>query len=263
MQSRNRFSSHAGDHSKQLDNHWYHTVEEFKQKVKSRFPVSYGFMKNVFYAATKVLLNKPQHKIVFNKIYRTNAWGDKETHSGEGSNTLNTAVIREKLSPLLKELGVRTILDIPCGDFFWMKDILLEVDQYIGADIVRDLIAANRKKFEAAGKTFIVLDLLSDSLPTVDLILCRDCLPHFSHTNVRRALTRMKKSNSRYVLTSTYPSRNQNPDITTGSFRPLNLQIAPFSFPEPITLFNEQCIHGSSIYVDKSLGLWEIKNLPD
>ena len=223
----------------------------------------YGFVKKVYYAASKVLLNKPQYEIVFDKIYRTNAWGDPDTYSGAGSNTTNTAVIRERLPLLLKELGVRTILEIPCGDFFWMKDLPLDVDRYIGADIVRDIIAANKKKFECPGKIFIVLDILSDSLPTVDLILCRDCLAHFSHNNIKRALTNMKKSNSRYVLTSTTISRNENPDITTGSFRPLNLQIAPFSFPDPITIFNEQCLYGNGIYFDKSLGVWEIKNLPE
>jgi hypothetical protein len=176
---------------------------------------------------------------------------------------MTIGVIREEFPLLLKELGVRTILDIPCGDFFWMKDLPLDVDRYIGADIVRDLIAANRKKFEAPGRRFIVLDLLTDSLPTVDLILCRDCLAHFAHHNIERALTNVKKSNSRYVLTSTYISRNENPDITTGSFRPLNLKIAPFRFPNPITIFNDQCLYGNSIYFDKSLGLQEIKNLPE
>jgi hypothetical protein len=176
---------------------------------------------------------------------------------------MTIGVIREEFPLLLKELGVRTILDIPCGDFFGMKDLPLDVDRYIGADIVRDLIAANRKKFEAPGRRFIVLDLLTDSLPTVDLILCRDCLAHFAHHNIERALTNVKKSNSRYVLTSTYISRNENPDITTGSFRPLNLKIAPFRFPNPITIFNDQCLYGNSIYFDKSLGLQEIKNLPE
>lgn len=238
-------------------------MKEFKGNVKSRFPALYGFVKKVYYAGSKVLLNKPQHEIVFNKIYKTNAWGDPDTYSGAGSNTTNTAVIRERLPLLLKELGVRTILEIPCGDFFWMKDLPLDVDRYIGADIVRDIIAANKKKFECPGKIFIVLDILSDSLPTVDLILCRDCLAHFSHNNIKRALTNMKKSNSRYVLTSTYTSRNENPDISTGSFRPLNLQIAPFRFPAPITVFNEQCMYGNGVYFDKSLGLWEIKNIPE
>ncbi len=238
-------------------------MNQFKQKIKSHFPGLYGFVKKVYYAGNKALLNKPQHEIVFNKIYRTNAWGDRETLSGAGSNTVNTTVIREKLPSLLKEFGVRSVLDIPCGDFFWMKDIPLDVEQYIGADIVKDLIAANRNKFESPGKAFLVLDILSDTLPTVDLILCRDCLPHFSRNNIKRALAFMKKSNSRYVLTSTYTSRNENPDIVTGSFRPLNLQIDPFNFPEPITLFNEHCLYGNGIYSDKSLGLWEIKSLPE
>ncbi len=189
--------------------------------------------------------------------------GDRETYSGAGSNTANTAVIREKLPRLVKELGVQSILDIPCGDFFWMKEIDLDVKAYIGADIVKDLIASNRKKFEAPGRTFVVMDVLSDDLPTVDLILCRDCLPHFSHRQIRLAIARMKKSSSRYVLTSTYTSRKENPDISTGSFRPLNLQVPPFNFREPITIFNEHCLYGNGIYSDKSLALWKLNDLPE
>ena len=238
-------------------------MTEFKKRLKSTFPALYGFVKTAYYTGSKVLLGKPRHEIAFNRIYRTNAWGDEETHSGAGSNTLNTVVIRQKLPPLLKELGVRTILDIPCGDFFWMKDLRLDVEEYIGADIVKDLITTNRKKFEIPGRTFVVLDLLSDILPMVDLILCRDCLPHFSNDDIKRAFNCMKRSNSRYVLTSTYTSRNENPHIVTGGFRPLNLRIAPFNFPEPIVIFNEHCVYGNGLYLDKSLGLWEIKNLPE
>ena len=238
-------------------------MKEFKQKAKAQFPALYGMAKKAYYTASKLLFNKPHHEIVFSKIYRMNAWGDLETFSGAGSNTINTAVIRDTLPAILREYGVRTVLDIPCGDFFWMKDIPLDAQKYIGADIVKDLIDSNRKRFESPGKTFTVLDILSDTLPTVDLILCRDCLPHFSLDEIKRALAHVKKSRSRYVLTSTYTSRKENPDISTGNFRPLNLQAAPFNFPAPTTLFNEHCVYGDGIYSDKSLGLWEIKDLPD
>jgi hypothetical protein len=40
------------------------------------------------------------------------------------------------------------LLDIPCGDFNWMKLLNLGVD-YIGADIVGELIAENRRRFGA------------------------------------------------------------------------------------------------------------------
>ena len=42
---------------------------------------------------------------------------------------------------------IRSILDLACGDFNWMSQVLKNVDvDYIGSDIVEDLIISNRKK---------------------------------------------------------------------------------------------------------------------
>lgn len=219
-------------------------------------------MKAAYYTGNRVILNRQSHEIIFNKIYRLNAWGDIETLSGAGSNTLNTAAIRKALPSLLRNFGIGSLLDIPCGDFFWMNQISLGVDRYIGADIVKKLVDANREKFATTGRAFVMMDILVDDLPSVDLIICRDCLPHFSFADIGRALSQIKKSGSRYLLTSTYTSRIENTDIATGGFRPLNLQIVPFNFPPPLAIINEECRFDNDIYEDKSLGLWEIKNLP-
>ncbi len=236
-------------------------MKDFRQGLKLGLPALYGFIKAAYYAGNKVMLNRLPHEIIFNEIYRMNAWGDKETLSGAGSNTVNTAVVREKFPALLRDLGIRSLLDIPCGDFFWMNQVSLNVERYVGADIVRKLVATNREKFGRIERSFVVMDLLVNDLPTVDLILCRDCLPHFSFSDITEALSRIKRSTSRYLLTSTYASRHENADIVTGSFRPLNLQIAPFNFPAPLVMINEQCTYGNGIYADKSLALWETKNL--
>ena len=41
------------------------------------------------------------------------------------------------------------MLDIPCGDFYWMKEVDLKDIEYIGADIVDELIKKNNDKFKA------------------------------------------------------------------------------------------------------------------
>jgi hypothetical protein len=35
---------------------------------------------------------------------------------------------------------VKSLLDIPCGDFHWMRRVNLQGLSYVGADIVRELI---------------------------------------------------------------------------------------------------------------------------
>ena len=48
-----------------------------------------------------------------------------------------TQNILEELPNVIKKYNIKSILDIPCGDFFWMKEHNFKDVNYIGADIVR------------------------------------------------------------------------------------------------------------------------------
>ena len=195
---------------------------------------------------------------IFTDIFRENKWGGTESFSGKGSDLLQTAVIRRQLPMLCREFGIRSILDIPCGDFNWMKHVDLGSVAYTGADIVSDLIAHN--SLEAISNTrFCTLDLLKHKLPKVDLVFCRDCLVHFSFKDTFTALRHVCDSGSVYLLTTSFTNHSRNHDIATGSWHPLNLEAAPFSFPPPLKLINEGCTE--SLYVDKSLGLWNVADI--
>ncbi|HVZ93307.1 MAG TPA: hypothetical protein VG797_02240 [Phycisphaerales bacterium] len=84
---------------------------------------------------------------VFRHIYKNRTWGDRESVSGPGSELAETHAVRAILPPLLKELGVTSILDAPCGDFNWMKHVDLTNIHYIGADVVPELIAENTRRY--------------------------------------------------------------------------------------------------------------------
>ncbi len=233
-----------------------------KEITRAKLPIFYRAVKSLYYGFHRIFRGKMQHEIVFNKIYRTNAWGDPESVSGAGSNSVNTAVIKKELPALVRELNAQRMLDIPCGDFFWMKDVALSVERYIGADIVGGLVQRNIKQFGNDQRTFLRLDVLKEDLPQVDIILCRDLLPHFSFRQIAAALEHIKRSHSKYLLTSTYVARPANTDIQLGGFRPLNLQAEPFNFPVPLKIINEHCVYGDGAYSDKSLALWKIDDIP-
>ena len=179
--------------------------------------------------------------------------------SGPGSDLAATQVLRGELPDLLRSLSVRSMLDVPCGDFVWMRHVDLGSIRYIGADIIDEHVASHQKAFSSARRTFVALDLVTAKLPEVDLIFCRDCLPHFSYQLLWRALRNIKRARARYLLTTTFPEHSTNKDIITGSWRPLNLCAPPFNFPPPLRLLNEG--HRPP-YADKSLGLWELQKLP-
>jgi glycosyltransferase involved in cell wall biosynthesis len=198
---------------------------------------------------------------VFHKVYSTNFWRSAESWSGTGSDLAQTAEIRRRLPEIIRQFGVRTMLDIPCGDFHWMKEVDLDLE-YIGADIVEDLIGDNLARFSSSKRRFNVLDITKDSLPAVDMVFCRDLLVHLSYADAFAALKNLRTSGSTYLLTTTFTRRSRNFDIpTTGEWRPLNLQLEPFKFGDPLLIINEKCTEGDGSWSDKSLGLWRISDL--
>ena len=198
----------------------------------------------------------------FAEIYTTGHWKSKESKSGKGSELKITQIIRRELPVLLKELNVRTMLDIPCGDFNWLKEVDLSfLDKYIGADIVSELIENNKELYKKSFSNieFEKIDVIVDPLPKTDMILCRDLLIHLSFDDIDKTLENIRKSDSKYILTTSFPSINKNMDIKTGKHHLINLLLPPFSFPEPTKSIKE---FAQNPNVSKSLGLWTISDIP-
>ena len=91
----------------------------------------------------------------FQRIFEENTWGNTESVSGEGSNLDRTAVLRAKLPALLARHGVQSMLDAPCGDFYWMKEVPLGDIDYTGADIVPEIIDRDVEWMSPSGTSFI------------------------------------------------------------------------------------------------------------
>lgn len=177
---------------------------------------------------------------------------------------MQTAVIRRELPRLVEELGIRSFIDAPCGDWFWMKEAHLGVAEYIGVDIVEKLVEINNLQFGNPSRRFLCLNLAEDLLPKVDLIFCRDCLVHLNFQDIRRVIANFKRSQSKYLLTTTFTNRKRNVDLAGKDvWRTPNFQVAPFNFPPPGRLINEGCTEANGLYGDKSLGLWRLEDLPE
>ena len=184
-----------------------------------------------------------------------------ESISGPGSGLQQTQALRERLPLLLGHLGVRTLLDAPCGDFHWMRQVQLGVATYIGADILADVIADHNWRHGHAGRRFVRADLTASELPQADAILCRDLLPHLSFSEVMAVLRNFKRSGATWLLMTTFTGPRPNRDTSGGDWRTLNLTLAPFCFPAPLLVVNEGCAEGGGVYADKSLGVWRMADL--
>lgn len=195
----------------------------------------------------------------FTYIYKNKVWKVNESLSGGGSDLEPTKTLQKELPKLLKELKISSILDIPCGDFYWLKEVDLNFLSYTGADIVEELVNKNIEKYSSTQRKFIKLDILKDELYPVDMIFCRDLLQHFSNKHIFQAIDNIKKSKSRYLLTSSQIETKKNYNIVTGDFRRLNLLLPPFSFPKPLRVIDEKFT--TEEQVDKSLLLWKINEI--
>lgn len=205
-------------------------------------------------------LNKDEADI-FARYYRNNFWSDPESLSGRGSSISTTRRLREKLAGILKERGIKSMLDIPCGDYNWMKLVERPGVRYFGADVVKEMIDKNNENYKTNHTKFSVIDITRGPLPKVDLILTRDCFAHFSYEAIAKAVSEIKKSGSKYFLTTSYPNWKRNFNIKTGYWRPLNLSKAPFNFPKPIKIILEESQEAGSVFEDKSLNLYLIADL--
>jgi hypothetical protein len=194
-------------------------------------------------------------KEIFTSIYQTNLWGGTESLSGPGSSLIEVEPIMRKLPLLFELFEIKSILDAPCGDFHWMSKLRLDdIDNYVGVDIVSEVIEQNNRKFSCDRYEFLERNITKDALPTTDLLLCRDLLVHFSFEEIKKMFQNISRYNYTYILTTHYPSVTDNLDIKTGDWRPLNFCIPPFSFGSPLIVMREY----QSM---KTLSLWRLTDI--
>lgn len=177
---------------------------------------------------------------VFEDIYREHRWGGSESRSGPGSTLDRTEDLVEALPGMLAELGVKTLLDVPCGDWGWMRHVNLDGINYIGADIVPKMIEELERTYGSPTTLFLCLDAVSEPLPPGDAVLARTFFIHLPNAQIWKVLRNFKATGARWLLASTVPDVTENVDIrAAGNFRPLNLRLPPFSFPEPVAAIRE------------------------
>lgn len=173
----------------------------------------------------------------FSEVFKNNIWGDDETFSGPGSrrDSLSVSVAIEALHKAISDQRIRSISDIPCGDFNWMPELLSGYPsvRYHGFDIVQAIVTRNSDRHPSF--KFEVLDVTSDEPPKADLVFCKDLVNHLTYRDVLRLLRNVKRSKSKYLLMSNnFGHENSELDSNEGGHsRFLDVVAAPLSLPAP------------------------------
>lgn len=210
------------------------------------------------------------YKDIFSSIYTNYGFGSTESRSGPGSTLEETKHLREKIVKLVDKYEIKSVLDIPCGDFNWMKEIVHNFKHYTGGDIVEDCIKTNESLYGKDDINFINFDLIKDEFPKHDLLLVRDVIGHFPIEDGLQIVKNIINSNCKYLLSTTWYNINdenyfqlhENRIINYGRFYPVNLMSTPFNFPKPIEIIEEDVfVENYDLGVRKVLALWKIEDL--
>ena len=122
-----------------------------------------------------------QHARFLPEVLQRKKGGEDIALSGPGSTLAFTARIRVHLREWFERFGVRSIVDVGCGDMTWLPSLNLSGVEYRGFDISRVVVRHNNERFQADARfanRFAVLDLRSQIPPRADMVIARDVLFH-------------------------------------------------------------------------------------
>lgn len=194
---------------------------------------------------------------IFERIYQQNYWTTGESDSGPGSELETTRMYRPELISLLRSMKFTSMFDAPCGDLNWMSWVLEAVPlSYVGGDISPTALDLAARRVPNADLQ--LFDICQDPFPECEVWHCRDALFHLSFSDIRQALENAARAKIKYALLTTHRSRwLRNLDITTGSWRYLDLERPPFNFPRAQAYLRDYRFGEFPRFV----GLWQIEQL--
>ncbi len=171
------------------------------------------------------LHSKASHKEIFDHIYRCNVWA---VGSGGGSTPENTGPYHAWLAGFIRENGIRSVVDAGCGD--WQSTQFMDWSgiDYLGLD-VSSVVLENTRRFASDNFRFAEMDVRR-GLPAADLLIMKDVLQHWPNADIIAFLPNLRRY-PHCLLTNDYAVNGSPPntDIPAGSWRGIDLSLAPFN----------------------------------
>lgn len=165
--------------------------------------------------------------------------GGEETPCGRGSTMAHTEEVREFLPKLISAYGIRSMVDVGCGDANWIRGIELGDCTYHGIDV-------DSRNLEDAKRKAPHMKFSTEADGEYDLALIRHVLQHLKNSEALSLLNEWL-GKAKWVLATSHPGTTKNLEITRSRFRPINLGLPLFGMkPE-------------KVFKDDELELWLIK----
>lgn len=203
----------------------------------------------------------------FTNIYRKNLWGigtKNSPSSGVGSIEELALPFTKYVKNMIRDFKPNSITDFGHGDFNIWGKYKFEGVNYFGVDVVPFLSQQLKKTYnQDKNLNFISIDIAENDLPISDMLISKDCMQHLPNLYLKvffekisnfnylilcndKSIKMTKFQSIRYRVQLKIrinnllggkpvfykvkkPKVSNNFDIIPGGYRPLDLEINPFS----------------------------------
>jgi SAM-dependent methyltransferase len=156
---------------------------------------------------------------IFSNIYKKNSWGGKkgEFYSGTGSHNYSIPGYSKVVSDFILKNEVFEIIEIGCGDFVVSNTMIKALDDakydyaYTGYDVVKPLIARNKKLFGSSKVNFICKDSCTGLIKAGDLLIIRQVLQHLNNRSIQQIVNKFK--NYKYIIFTEHQASEKYGDL--------------------------------------------------
>ena len=156
------------------------------------------------------------------------------TGSGDGSGVGYTSAYRAFLERFMGERGVRSVLDVGCGDWQFSSLVNWGEREYVGTELVQPLVDRLRLEHGSALRRFQCVDLRRQMADRYDLAIVKDVAIHLPNADVIRLADNLSPCCD--VLYVYDHADGTAEDIAVGQYRALDLRAEPFK------------LHGDIVY---------------
>jgi hypothetical protein len=149
---------------------------------------------------------------VFTEVYIKGEWGTRNGRFCSGPGSATDSITQPYIKMIIEFLQSidqeKTVVDLGCGDFEIGKHFIPYCSEYIGVDIVPNLIEKHELTNWGEHVKFICSDIIADDLPDGDICFLRQVLQHLSNDQIAKILPKLKKYKVIFI-TEDYPKNNK------------------------------------------------------
>ncbi|MBL9162283.1 MAG: class I SAM-dependent methyltransferase [Planctomycetaceae bacterium] len=207
-------------------------------------------------------------EFVFSRIYRDHAWGGV-SRSGPGSDLQHLETYLAILQACLRRPDVNRVVDIGCGDWAASSAIDWSGVEYLGIEVVPELVQQLTTTYGSRQVAFQCADALEAKDLAADLCVVKEVLQHWSNDSVHRFLSTLKNYKFALITNDQHcqvwgenetcctllEQADLNADIEDGAYRPLDICKPPFNV-SAVTLATYPAAVGNIHFLKKVL-LWD------